>query len=300
MSETPPFYLDSKIFGQGEHVFINKKYINSKISLHAHDFIEIVYIASGKGVHRIGRNQYTVSKGNLFVINYNVPHEFIPENELLVYNCIFTPDFLDYSLVSSKDFSSITHHFLFRSLFPEKEISDDIMLLNLDNWAIEEICDKMYREYTGKDHGYIEIIRAYIIELLVLIFRALKKNSILKDGTEINHRQLIEKVIKYIKDNLFSDFKLEELSMIAFLSPSYFCRLFKEYTGRTVSEHTQKLRIEEACNLLRQTDRKVIEIAFDVGYRDIKHFNQVFRKITGKTPGEYRKVLKDQRVHDKL
>jgi AraC family L-rhamnose operon transcriptional activator RhaR len=83
--------------------------------------------------------------------------------------------------------------------------------------------------------------------------------------------------------------KLEELSMLAFLSPSHFCRLFKEYTGLTVSEYTQRLRIEEACRLLKMSDKKVIDVAADVGYKDIKHFNQVFKKIIGKTPRDYRK-----------
>lgn len=158
------------------------------------------------------------------------------------------------------------------------------MLLNTDNWAIEELYEKMLREFTLKDDGHIEILRAYLIELLVMIFRTLKKSNFTGDSLDTHRRLLMEKVIKHMKDNHANGLKLEELSMMAFLSPSHFCRLFKEYMGLTVSEYTQKLRIEEACTLLKHSDRKVIDVAADVGYRDLKHFYQIFRKITGKTP----------------
>jgi len=284
------YYLDEKIFEKDEKVFINKTKFNNKINLHAHDFIEIAYVASGKGIHKVGKSHYSISKGDVFIINYNVPHEFIPEPELLVYNCIFTPAFLDLALVSSKDFFSISHHFLFSSLFPEEKELESVMVLNHDNLEIEELYDKMLREFLAKDDGYIEILRAYVIELLIIIFRTLKKSSILGDRTENNRKQLIEKVMKYMKDKHSKEMKIEELSMMAFLSPSHFCRLFKEYTGLTVSEYSQKLRIEEACRLLKSSDKKVIDVAADVGYRDIKHFNQVFKKIAGKTPRDYRKL----------
>jgi len=59
----------------------------------------------------------------------------------------------------------------------------------------------------------------------------------------------------------------------------------------TVSEYIQKIRIEEACNLLRNSNYKVILIAQMVGYKDIKHFNEIFKKITGMTPSSYKKSL---------
>ncbi len=57
----------------------------------------------------------------------------------------------------------------------------------------------------------------------------------------------------------------------------------------TVFEYAQNIRIEEACKLLKTTDKKVIEIAMSVGYKDLKFFNKVFKRYTDTTPREYRK-----------
>lgn len=72
------------------------------------------------------------------------------------------------------------------------------------------------------------------------------------------------------------------------LSPNYFSTLFKKHTGINVSEYIQNLRMKKACKLLKETDKTVIAIAAEVGYKDIKFFYKVFKKITGNNPGNYR------------
>ena len=288
----------NSFFRKGENIFINKAVEEMEPHLHFHDFLEVAYVASGYGIHRIGDKEFTVSKGDLFIINYNVAHEFRsvspdPGSRLIVYNCIFTPDFLDYTLVNCKDFSYITQHFLFKSFFPEEIGSkSDIHLNGLDQKGIEELYKKMLDEYTRMENGYIEMLRAYVIELLITVFRAFHKTAMATipyDSIENRQRQVIEKIMLYIKNNYRQELRLEDLSLMAFLSRNYFCRLFKEVTNMTVVEYAQKIRIEEACRLLRDTDKKVIDIASEVGYNDIKFFNQIFKRITGLTPGEYRK-----------
>lgn len=290
-------YYDTgeRFFSKGEPIYINKAYEQVGSHLHAHDFIEIAYVMSGCGIHRIGEKEYAVSKGDLFIINYDIPHEFRSladrsKPQLVVYNCIFRPEFLDYTLVNCKDFYEVTHHFLFQALLiNETSQYKDIKLIDSETTDIEELYEKMYLEYQIKEEGYIEILRAYVIELLITIFRSFRKNKSLDNKGDLQRRKLIDKVIRYMKDNYSKELKLEDLSTIAFLSPNYFSKLFKESTSMTLSEYIQKIRIEEACKLLLDTDKKIIDVAYDVGYKDIKFFNQLFKKIVGKTPGEYRK-----------
>jgi len=290
------YYNDgSGLFRPGESVYINKVTEKSKSHLHAHDFIEIAYVASGEGIHRIGDKEYSVSRGDLFIINYDVPHEFrsFPEPEkpgLVVYNCIFKPEFIDYTLINCNDFYDITHHFLFQSLFPYEDEEPDRIKISPDECdEIENLYGKMLMEYTQMKAGYIEIIRAYTIELLVTIFRLLKARSNVEDKITVKRKQMIENVMRYLKENYNKNLKLEDLAMMYFFSRSYFCKLFREVTGMTVSEYIQKIRIQEACRLLRQTRKTVLEILQLVGYKDIKFFNNVFKRNTGETPGNYRK-----------
>jgi len=294
---------DSKYYDTGETYFTNGNsiYINSfcessKPHLHAHDFIEISYVASGSGIHILGNREYEVCTGDLFLINHNIPHEFrslasSSASTLKVYNCVFKPDFIDIGLNDYKDFTDVIHYLSFRSIFPlESDSIDDIKLLGIENSAIEVIYKKMLVEFTNKEEGYIELLRVYLTELLIYIFRSLKKSSNAENSTISRHAKFIEKSMLYLRDNYSKYPNLNELAAQAFLSPTYFCKIFKDYTGITISEYNQKLKIDEACKKLRYTDNKILMIAHEVGYQDIKHFNEVFKKIVGMTPSAYKKL----------
>lgn len=288
------FYHDESLFRPGQKVFINQSEFNTPTGLHAHSFIEIVYIAAGNGIHRIGEINYPASKGSLFIINYDTPHKFIPNKDektnMVLYNCIFTPDFLDVSLINCKDFSDVAHHFLFNSFFPEEHVSiPEIQLTGQDQAIIEDLYMNMYREYNIGELGYVEMLRAYVILLLVTTFRFFNKIELCKESLDINRKHIIDSILEHIRNNYSQDIKLEDLSMMAFLSPSHFCRQFKERTGMTVSEFTQKTRVVEATKLLKNTNKKVIDIAAEVGYSDINYFIEVFKRFTSLTPGQYRR-----------
>lgn len=287
-----------QFFNNGNSIYINLFSESSKPHLHVHDFIEISYVASGSGIHILGDKKYEVCKGDLFLINYHTPHEFrsmdSPANlPLQVYNCVFKPDFIDVNLNNYKDFSDVIHYLSFRSIFSlEADHADDLKLLGGENIAIEGIYKKMLVEFTKQEDGYIEILRAYLMELLITIFRSLKKSYKSDNNTMSHHARLIEKSIQYLKANYTISTRLNDLAALSFLSPTYFCKLFKYHTSMTISEYVQKIRIDEACNLLKHTDNKIIVIAQKVGYKDIKHFNLVFKKLTGMAPSVYKKLHK--------
>lgn len=291
-------FTGENFFRPGEAIYINKAHEEAESHLHAHDFIEIAYVASGTGIHRIGETEYPVSKGDLFIINFDIPHEFrsLPERSkpgLIVYNCVFKPEFFDYGLINSKDFHDITHHFLFRLLFPDEDsIPGDIVLLGKDSAELEQLYVKMYDEYYHQETGYVEMLRAYVIELLVLIVRLFKKAHASNNSLNHHRRQIIEAAMRYMMENYDKEIRLEELSMMSFFSRNYFCKLFKDTTGMTVSEYIQKLRIQEACKLLKGTNKSVLEISSLVGYNDIKFFNNVFKRNTGVSPTAYKKNFK--------
>ncbi|MBD2846888.1 response regulator [Paenibacillus sp. IB182496] len=99
---------------------------------------------------------------------------------------------------------------------------------------------------------------------------------------------LIERAQQYIAVRYHEDLGIDELSELVELSTSRFCALFKQETGLTFLEYLTRCRIAKAKALLRQTEVKVYRIAPLVGYQDPKYFTQVFKKLTGLTPTEYR------------
>jgi len=71
-------------------------------------------------------------------------------------------------------------------------------------------------------------------------------------------------------------------------STFYFCKLFKRATGLTFTDYLARVRIEKAKTLLLDPNRRVSEVAYDIGFQSLTHFNRVFRKIVGRSPSSYR------------
>lgn len=99
----------------------------------------------------------------------------------------------------------------------------------------------------------------------------------------------IEKAVVYIRENFTSDISRDGLASHLDISPNYFGKLFAEYTGKKMNDYIIDLRIDEAVKLLRDTDRQVIDIAFAVGFNNLRTFNRAFSKNLSMTPQEYRK-----------
>lgn len=96
-------------------------------------------------------------------------------------------------------------------------------------------------------------------------------------------------MVKFIDNNYQNELYLKDLSVKFFINQVYCCQLFKKNLGKTFSEYVTKLRIQKACELLKNTELSIEEISTRVGYIDYYYFNKVFKKQCGITPGKFRK-----------
>jgi transcriptional regulator GlxA family with amidase domain len=78
------------------------------------------------------------------------------------------------------------------------------------------------------------------------------------------------------------------LAALAYVSPAHFSRQFRATFGETPHRYLQRRRVERAMELLRETDRPVTEICFDVGFGSLGTFSRTFRAIVGESPSSYR------------
>jgi AraC family transcriptional regulator len=101
----------------------------------------------------------------------------------------------------------------------------------------------------------------------------------------------IRKVEDYVSAHLAEEIAVEQLAELVELSPFHFFHVFKESTGMSPLQFVTRERITRAQQLIRETPRSLIEIALDVGYTSASHFAQVFRRIVGVTPSQFRKAL---------
>ena len=100
----------------------------------------------------------------------------------------------------------------------------------------------------------------------------------------------IKEAQRYINEHYASNVCLEEVSSLVGFNATYFSTLFKKETGMNFLEYVTLVRIRSAKQLLADSRKSTLDISHEVGYSDFKHFTKQFKKVTGLTPSEYRKL----------
>ena len=99
---------------------------------------------------------------------------------------------------------------------------------------------------------------------------------------------VITKAKQFIREHHAEKLSLGQVAAAVHTSIFYFCKLFRKVTGTTFTEFVSRTRIEKAKNLLLNPNHRVSEIAYEVGFQSLTHFNRVFKNLVGESPTEYR------------
>jgi AraC-like DNA-binding protein/ligand-binding sensor protein len=131
-----------------------------------------------------------------------------------------------------------------------------------------------------------------MVELLTIFAQHLSmvSNQVLvqQDNSE---PPMITRAKSYIKTNQTENLSLSQVARAVNTSTFYFCKMFKKATGLNFTEYLSRVRVEKAKNLLLNPNLRVSEIAYEVGFQSLTHFNRVFKKLVGQSPSEYRQQL---------
>jgi AraC-like DNA-binding protein len=98
----------------------------------------------------------------------------------------------------------------------------------------------------------------------------------------------IRKARAFIHDHSGDELSLREVAKAVYTSANYLSEKFKEATGTNFVRYVAQTRYEKAATLLRESDLRVSEIAFAAGFQSLSQFNRVFKKLSGRSPSEYR------------
>jgi AraC-like DNA-binding protein/ligand-binding sensor protein len=101
----------------------------------------------------------------------------------------------------------------------------------------------------------------------------------------------VTKAKKYIEEHQTEDLSLTQVAKAVNTSSFYFCKMFRKTTGINFTDYLARVRIERAKNLLLNPNLRISEIAFEVGFQSLTHFNRVFKRILGQAPTDYRSQL---------
>lgn len=142
--------------------------------------------------------------------------------------------------------------------------------------------------------SFQELVHSYLSALKVLEERPIHDREPILQGSgldwkrEPQAKQNIEQVKELVRKQFHQNINLRLIAGQIYMNPTYLGQLFKIHEGVSFQQYLLKLRMEHAKELLQHTDKKVYEIAAEVGYREMDWFYKKFREYEGKSPGEYR------------
>ena len=102
---------------------------------------------------------------------------------------------------------------------------------------------------------------------------------------------VIVRAKQYIAEHQTEELSLDQVAKSVHTSKFYFCKMFKKVTGINFTDYLSRVRTERAKSLLLNPNLRVSEIAYEVGFQSLTHFNRVFKRILGESPTDYRNQL---------
>ncbi len=262
---TPEHPFNSKITEYGDEI------------VHKHRFYEIFYILDGSIEHVLNGEQRTLHMGDMVFLNLEDVHYFCREEgntckhrDIIIHTDFFgeIADFLGEEFrtayctnalpkVLSLPMEQIEHY--------EQRITDAIltssMKLQYRGASTKALCisllDHLVQEQSRHNDGYYPM---WYRELL----GRFHMNEFLKGG-------------------------LDEILKPFYFNKSYLCRRFRQYTGCTMTEYLNQIRLQQAAFQLQYTDNTIISVCSNVGFSSVSYFNKLFKQTYGVSPRYFRK-----------
>lgn len=250
------------------------------------EFIGIHYVYSGKMISQFpGEDPFTLTKGQLIMINENVPNSFEMQSETdVIFGIQIQKDYLKKELLYGISGNNAVADFLIKSLFGDKtdfsyKIFDFSEMPRMTSLLIDLFCEYLDPSLCGK-----ELVQDYMHIFFILLIRA--------SGEYFTHPQdrNIIKILEFIEKNS-RNCTLDLIAKEFKYNPKYVSNLLKKKTGYSFSELLIQARMKSICYFLTNTKKPVEEIAAMCGYTNQTFFYRKFKEIYHMTPHEYREKL---------
>lgn len=261
LPSSEPFTFDS----------VGNNWIQEAVSRpRGYPFYHYLQTEEGEGIVKIQEKEYLLKENEGILISPSIRHSYKSSPSCSVWKTCFAT--FTGSLESSISEITGNHPFLLISAEQGASIAAVIreVVLRyqtppLDSLALSSLC----------------------YQLLLL----LAGGTAAQAATDPVYQQYLTPVLREMESNYDSPLTIRELSQMVYVTPQYLSRLFRKYLGCSAYEYLTSYRISKARELLLSSPgSEVQEIARQVGFTDSSHFIAMFRKITGVTPLEFRKL----------
>ncbi|MCR5031842.1 MAG: response regulator [Lachnospiraceae bacterium] len=200
--------------------------------------------------------------------------------------------------VEARDIGNV--EFILNDLLSEERVSQHNMnyvgvlwmqVLNMLFHSMDLSINTNAQQLEHEVYGFPRIIRTEKLEDIRASFMELIENTMQGEAApDADAESKIRMAEKYIETHYSEDLSVSDLAERFFMSPNYFSTMFKKRTGVPAVAYLKKVRMDRAKKELEESDRSVAEIAELVGYNDSQYFFKLFKRETGVTPQQYRRL----------
>lgn len=250
---------------------------------HTHSRCEIMYVVSGSCTIRLAEETVTLKSRQFILLDQNVPHElFLPRGTLCsLLNLEFTcgPDAkkLGVSLEELREKSPSFAQFL-KEPMPYRVCYDHYQT----GYALKDLITELNRCSTGWDY----LLEILFTRLLLDLARCAAEKSA---QTGIRY---LKRAQQFIEEHLSEEISVPQVAEAAQVNHSYLQTLFSKYHGCGIGTYINRLRVDKAEFLLQNSAMSITDIGFYVGFNSRQHFGYTFRRQTGMSPNQYRKLYR--------
>ncbi|MBO5211976.1 MAG: helix-turn-helix transcriptional regulator [Clostridia bacterium] len=235
-----------------------EKGIDLNFPAHIHRNFELVIATEGELLVTVGKKDYLLRKGDSVLIFPNQIHELKTPKLSAHTLCIFSPQLV-------RAYGNI-----FDSKIPE---SNKFLL------------DKIYQNQISdiNEEKSILELKGLLYSVVAIFDKQATYTSVEKDK-----KDLLFTVFKFVEENYSRECMLSILAEKTAYNYVYLSKYFTKRTGITYTEYVNRYRVNEACYRLINTNKTILDIAYECGFDSLRSFNRNFKRITGFSPSQYR------------
>ncbi len=251
--------------------------------LHEHEFVELVVVTGGTGIHFTEKLSYKLEVGDVYIVNPGVRHGYKDVDNLTLINVLYNPESLTTHLADIGTMPGFHALFKIEPHFSSQNTSRLLLTTPQLNKALS-IITLIENEMNDNAPGYIFFAKVYFLELIGHLARSYNNG----ENNKSPEIMRVAEAISFIELHFTEEINQDTLAKIANLSKSHFLHIFKKTTNTTPLHYQKVLRIEKACSLLNQTELSINEISYMCGYNDSNYFTRQFKSVMNVSPKQYR------------
>lgn len=255
----------------------------SRVSLHWHDEMEIIYIKKGSGIVTIDFAEYPVNGGDIVMIIPGQLHaiEQKPGLSMEYENIIF-----QLTMLTSPHGDICTDEFFLPMLKGTLTLPSCLQpgcpFYEEARFCLDQadaLCDK-------RPPSYELAVKGQLFQLFYLLF-----SHATKDTAPVSHGKSLEKtklILKHIETHYGEKLTIKDMAELCGFSQSHFMKFFKSAVGESFTGYLNHYRLTMASRLLLSSHSGILEIAEETGFDNLSYFNRTFKKAFGMTPSQFR------------